>query len=115
MVEGYKIDVIKYPIIKAIKLIAAFRDFFPNSAFFLPLMTGLSCQQNLVFSQSKFVLGIMNILNFLSDGSDVIQSSIEMDVISGILNKDTRLKLPCAKSTDPGRYVILSYRDIISF
>ncbi|XP_050704950.1 pyroglutamyl-peptidase 1-like isoform X2 [Eriocheir sinensis] len=40
-----------------------------------------------------------------SDGTDIIQSSIQMDMISSTLNKATCLKLPCAKSTDPGRFL----------
>lgn len=37
--------------------------------------------------------------------SDVIQSSIRMDLISSAVNKATSVKLPCAKSTDPGRFL----------
>ncbi|XP_042238468.1 pyroglutamyl-peptidase 1-like [Homarus americanus] len=37
------------------------------------------------------------------DGDEVIQSGIRMDLISSAINKNNKLKLPCAKSTDPGR------------
>ncbi|KAK8403122.1 hypothetical protein O3P69_000962 [Scylla paramamosain] len=40
-----------------------------------------------------------------TDGSDVIQSSIRMDLISSTVNKATCVKLPCVKSTDPGRFL----------
>lgn len=39
------------------------------------------------------------------DGNDVFQSSLRMDLISSTLNKATCVKLPCVKSTDPGRFL----------
>lgn len=39
------------------------------------------------------------------DGEEVIQSGIRMDLVTKALNSDTTLKLPCCKSTDPGRFL----------
>ncbi|CAL4117206.1 unnamed protein product [Meganyctiphanes norvegica] len=39
------------------------------------------------------------------DGPDEIKSGIDMNKISDILNKSKDLKLPCAVSTDPGRFL----------
>ncbi|XP_071545728.1 pyroglutamyl-peptidase 1 isoform X1 [Panulirus ornatus] len=41
----------------------------------------------------------------IPDSDEVIQSGIRMDLISSAINKNTKLKLPCAKSTDPGRFL----------
>ncbi|KAK4315683.1 hypothetical protein Pmani_000469 [Petrolisthes manimaculis] len=39
------------------------------------------------------------------DGDPVLKSGIRMDLISSKLNKMIHLKLSCAKSTDPGRFL----------
>ncbi|KAK7074717.1 Pyroglutamyl-peptidase 1 [Halocaridina rubra] len=42
---------------------------------------------------------------YCSGGEEVIQSEIRMDLVSKALNNNTVLKLPCVKSTDPGRFL----------